>query len=160
MVLQLNGGSGGPKDGVQYTNEGFQADEDMDSVTSKQAAELALPRGPEQSRTVPEVQKTQRSAPTLQSKSGDENGALPTDSSSLNTSDSTDNEKEVKPILTKERRMEDGYKAVWFKEDIDPNDKDEVVISDRDQDIDRDDHDDDDYDDDEEEEEDSNFAQL
>ncbi|XP_053498402.1 cadherin-related family member 5 [Ictalurus furcatus] len=154
----LSGGSGGPKDGVQYTNEGFQSDGDTDSVTSKQAAELALPRGPGLSRSVPEVLETQRSVPTTQSRSSNDNSTLPTDSSSLNASDNTDNDKEVKPILTKERRTEDGYKAVWFKEDIDPNDKDEVVISDRDQDIDHedddhDDHDDDHDDDDEEEEE-------
>lgn len=43
-------------------------------------------------------------------------------------SDKTDNEKEVKPILTKERRMDEGYKSVWFKEDIDPDAKEEVVI--------------------------------
>lgn len=37
-------------------------------------------------------------------------------------------EKEVKPILTKERRVDEGYKSVWFKEDIDPDAKEEVVI--------------------------------
>lgn len=137
---------------MQYTNEALQADEDTDSVTSKQAADLALPRGLEASRKVPEVLGTKRSAPVAQSKSSDDNATLPTDSSSHNT----DTEKEVKPILTKERRMEDGYKAVWFKEDIDPNDKEEVVISDRDQDI---DHDDNDHDEDEEED-DSDFAEL
>ncbi|KAF4081568.1 hypothetical protein AMELA_G00162610 [Ameiurus melas] len=147
----LSGGSGGPKDGVQYTNEGFQSDGDTDSVTSKQAAELALPRGPGLSRSVPEVLETQRSVPAAQSKSTNDNSTLHTDSSSQNASDNTDNDKEVKPILTKERRMEDGYKAVWFKEDIDPNDKDEVVISDRDQDN---DHDDEDHDDDDREDED------
>ncbi|KAF5908277.1 cadherin-related family member 5-like isoform X2, partial [Clarias magur] len=124
----LNGSSGGPKDGVQYTNEGFQSDGDTDSVTSKQAAESALPQGLKPSHGVADVLKTQRSAPAEQIKTNDDNGSLPTDSSSLNTSESTDFEKEVKPILTKERRMEDGYKAVWFKEDIDPNDKDELGL--------------------------------
>uniref|UniRef100_A0A7N8XTC1 Cadherin domain-containing protein n=1 Tax=Mastacembelus armatus TaxID=205130 RepID=A0A7N8XTC1_9TELE len=52
---------------------------------------------------------------------------LPDDSSQAG-SDRLDNEKEVKPILTKERRVEEGYKAVWFKEDIDPDAKEEVVI--------------------------------
>ncbi len=50
------------------------------------------------------------------------------DDTSQADSDKTDNDKEVKPILTKERRMDDGYKSVWFKEDIDPNAKEEVVI--------------------------------
>lgn len=44
-----------------------------------------------------------------------------------NTSQSG-SEKEVKPILTKERRVDEGYKSVWFKEDIDPDAKEEVVI--------------------------------
>ncbi|XP_042608638.1 cadherin-related family member 5-like [Cyprinus carpio] len=48
------------------------------------------------------------------------------DSSSL--AETIDSEKEVKPILTKERRNEEGYKSVWFKQDIDPNTKEEVVI--------------------------------
>lgn len=64
------------------------------------------------------------------------------DSSSLA---STDIEKEVKPILTKERRAEEGYKAVWFKQDIDPNTKEEVVIiPDTGEPADHDDDDDDD----------------
>ncbi|XP_060758917.1 cadherin-related family member 5 [Neoarius graeffei] len=144
----LSGGSGGPKDGVQYTSEDFQVDGDKDSVNLKQAAELPLPRGPELSHRVPEVLKTQRSSPTMQSKNSNDNPTLPTDSSSQYSLDNTDNEKEVKPILTKERRTDEGYKAVWFKADIDPNDKEEVVISDRDQDIDLDDDDDDDHEDD------------
>lgn len=49
------------------------------------------------------------------------------DTTSQTSLDKAD-EKEVKPILTKERRTEEGYKAVWFKEDIDPNAKEEVVI--------------------------------
>lgn len=52
---------------------------------------------------------------------------MPDDTSDVG-SDKADSEKEVKPILTKERRMEEGYKSVWFKEDIDPNAKEEVVI--------------------------------
>ncbi|TSK13469.1 Cadherin-related family member 5 [Bagarius yarrelli] len=154
----LSGSSKGPKDGVQYTNEGFQADEDTDSVTSKQAAELTLPQGKELSRNVQEVQETQETQLSAPSKSSDDSFTYPTDSSSQNSSDNTDNEKEVKPILTKERRMEDGYKAVWFKEDIDLNNKDTVVI-DRDEDIDHeDDYNNDDYD--EDERDDSNFAQF
>jgi len=51
------------------------------------------------------------------------------DADSQAGSDSADNEeKEVKPILTKERRVDDGYKSVWFKEDIDPDAKEEVLI--------------------------------
>lgn len=39
-----------------------------------------------------------------------------------------DSEKEVRSILTKERReADDGYKAVWFREDIDPEARDDDV---------------------------------
>ncbi|XP_037398509.1 cadherin-related family member 5 isoform X3 [Pygocentrus nattereri] len=124
----LTGGSSGPKNGVQYTNEGFQNDRDVDSMSSKQAAELPLPLGPALSRSVPQQPEKQSSTPTLQSRTSDDSGSPPADSSSLSASDNFDSEKEVKPILTKERRVEDGYKAVWFKQDIDPNVKEEVVI--------------------------------
>ncbi|KAJ6664991.1 hypothetical protein lerEdw1_005222 [Lerista edwardsae] len=41
----------------------------------------------------------------------------------------TDSEKEVRSILTKDRKVEDdGYKAVWFKEDIVPEAKDDDVM--------------------------------
>ncbi|XP_038263842.1 cadherin-related family member 5 isoform X1 [Dermochelys coriacea] len=41
----------------------------------------------------------------------------------------TDSNKEVKSILTKDRKtVDDGYKAVWFKDDIDPDTKDDVGV--------------------------------
>ncbi|XP_066475650.1 cadherin-related family member 5 [Tiliqua scincoides] len=50
----------------------------------------------------------------------------------------TDNEKEVRSILTKDRKVaDDGYKAVWFKEDIDPEAKDDVVMIEEDSDVER-----------------------
>ncbi|XP_062859939.1 cadherin-related family member 5 [Trichomycterus rosablanca] len=160
----LSGRSGGPKDGVHYTNGGFQNDEDTDSISSKQEAK---PAGLELSQ-VQEIQDTQSSAPASQNKSNDDDAL--SDSSSQNASDNTDSEKEVKPILTKERRTEEGYKAVWFKEDIDPNDKEEVVIPESEEqeigneddadDDDENDKEDDDEDDYEEEEEESNIAAL
>ncbi|KAI4903121.1 hypothetical protein NFI96_015693 [Prochilodus magdalenae] len=145
----LSGGSSGPKDGVQYTNEGFQNGGDTGSVSSKQAAELPLPLAPVLTRSMPQQQEKQSSAPSLQS------SAPPADSISLSASEDADNEKEVKPILTKERRVEDGYKAVWFKQDIHPDIKEEVVIipDSRDRDASHEDDEDDDDDDDEREEE-------
>lgn len=122
---QLGGGSGGPKEGVQYCNEGFQHDADSGSVNTKLAADLEnkLESGlkPQQRRGSAQ-DKTTPSA-VLQTTS-----SSPPDSSSLAGSDTIDGEKEVKPILTKERRNEEGYKAVWFKQDIDPSTKEEVVI--------------------------------
>ncbi|KAL6474577.1 hypothetical protein MHYP_G00181380 [Metynnis hypsauchen] len=153
----LTGGSSGPKNGVQYTNEGFQNDRDVDSVSSKQAAELPLPLGPALSRSVPQQPEKQSSIPTLQSRISDDSGSPPADSSSLSASDNTDSEREVKPILTKERRVEDGYKAVWFKQDIDPNVKEEVVIipDSGERDI---SHDEEEEDDEEDDEEDTNMT--
>uniref|UniRef100_A0A8C8S2N0 Cadherin related family member 5 n=1 Tax=Pelusios castaneus TaxID=367368 RepID=A0A8C8S2N0_9SAUR len=40
-----------------------------------------------------------------------------------------DSVKEVKSILTKDRKTDNaGYKAVWFRDDIDPDTKDDVVV--------------------------------
>ncbi|XP_017209750.2 cadherin-related family member 5 isoform X1 [Danio rerio] len=115
----LGGGSGGPKEGMQYINESFQNDGDTPD-NSRFAADLENKLEPEQSGTSQE--KITRSA-FLQT-----NSKPPADSSSLADSENTDGEKEVKPILTKERRTDEGYKSVWFREDIDPDTKEEVVI--------------------------------
>lgn len=63
---------------------------------------------------------------------------------------SNDSEKEVKSILTKDRRLvDDGYKAVWFKEDINSEAKDDVLMIEVDSDAEqnRDDDDNEDRDD-------------
>ncbi|XP_041652138.1 cadherin-related family member 5-like isoform X2 [Cheilinus undulatus] len=99
-------GSSGPKEGIQYTNNAFVNDGDGDDPKSLE--DLKLEDAIMKSTAVPLH-------------------ALLPDNTSLEGSDKGD-DKEVKPILTKERRMDDGYKSVWFKEDIDPNAKEEVVI--------------------------------
>ncbi|XP_059402024.1 cadherin-related family member 5-like [Carassius carassius] len=111
----LGGGSGGPKVGVQYCNEGFQHDADSGSVNSKLAADLENKLESGLNKMTPNALLQTTSSP-------------PVDSSSLSGSETIDGEKEVKPILTKERRNEEGYKAVWFKQDVDPSTKEEVVI--------------------------------
>ncbi|XP_029607369.1 cadherin-related family member 5 isoform X2 [Salmo trutta] len=118
----LGKGPGGLKDGVQYTNEGFQNDGDTGSVGSKGPEEMDGKRSIGNGVTSRAVEETvmKVSAPLYSN--------LLLDTSSLAGSDKADSEKEVKPILTKERRVEEGYKSVWFKEDIDPNAKEEVVI--------------------------------
>ncbi len=123
LSLQLGGGSGGPKEGVQYSNQGFQHDDDSGSVNSKLAADLEnkLESGLKPQQRRGSAQKTTTPSAVLQTTS-----SPAPDSSSL--AETIDSEKEVKPILTKERRNEEGYKAVWFKQDIDPNTKEEVVI--------------------------------
>ncbi|XP_062245376.1 cadherin-related family member 5 isoform X2 [Platichthys flesus] len=104
----LGQSSGGQKKGVEYTNEAFQNDEDGGSTGSS---------GPEGGVSMEAIVKSSLPLHAL----------LPDDTKEEGL-DTAENEKEVKPILTKERRMEEGYKAVWFKEDIDPNAKEEVVI--------------------------------
>ncbi|KAM6937032.1 uncharacterized protein FYW49_020854 [Xenentodon cancila] len=108
-------GSGGPKEGIQYTNEAFERDEDGSSVYSGD------PEGDGKISVwdTPPKEATQRSSESLYTTQ------LPDDASDTSSNIA---DKEVKPILTKERRTEEGYKAVWFKEDIDPNAKEEVVI--------------------------------
>ncbi|KTF71133.1 hypothetical protein cypCar_00043006 [Cyprinus carpio] len=119
----LGGGSGGPKEGVQYSNEGLQHDDDSGSVNSKLAADLEnkLESGLKPQQRRGSAPKTMTPSAVLLTTSSPQ-----ADSSSL--AETIDSEKEVKPILTKERRNEEGYKAVWFKQDIDPNTKEEVVI--------------------------------
>lgn len=101
--------SGGAKDGVQYTNQAFDNDENNDKGGSS-----SLPKGV----AFPDVKDYSKYESIVELQ-------LPSQGDDSSQSGS---EKEVKPILTKERRVEEGYKAVWFKEDIDPNVKEEVVI--------------------------------
>ncbi|XP_034444091.1 cadherin-related family member 5 [Hippoglossus hippoglossus] len=103
----LGQSSGGLKKGVQYTNEAFQNDEDGGSTGSS---------GPQGGVSTEAIVRSSLPLHAL----------LPDDTNEAGL-DTAENEK-VKPILTKERRIEEGYKAVWFKEDIDPNAKEEVVI--------------------------------
>ncbi|KAG5839123.1 hypothetical protein ANANG_G00201590 [Anguilla anguilla] len=120
-------GSGKMKEGVQYTNSGFQNDGDTGSVTSDlpTKADLALDgAGAASGRGQGDVAPAARAAMAASALQED---FLP-DGASLAGSDRADSEKGVKPILTKERRNEEGYKSVWFKEDIDPNAKEEVRI--------------------------------
>ncbi|XP_030630777.1 cadherin-related family member 5 [Chanos chanos] len=119
----LEGSFGGQTGGIQYTNEGFQHDTDtVDtvSVDFKHNNEIT----PKQE---PEVRVLTTEKPTSE-KLSQLPVATSQDTESLAGSESLDGEKEVKPILTKERRNEDGYKSVWFKADIDPSANEEVVI--------------------------------
>nr|XP_040018852.1 cadherin-related family member 5 isoform X1 [Gasterosteus aculeatus aculeatus] len=115
-VFQSSLGRGGQKGGIQFTNEAFQHDEDGDSLGSGSPAPGYL-GGSIASGDLPVKSPLPlRSLP--RGDDGDDDG-------SQAGSDSADSEgKDVKPILTKERRVDDGYKSVWFKE----NAKDEVVI--------------------------------
>uniref|UniRef100_A0A8C4EVH0 Cadherin domain-containing protein n=2 Tax=Dicentrarchus labrax TaxID=13489 RepID=A0A8C4EVH0_DICLA len=119
----LGQGSGGQKEGIQYTNDAFQKDEDGDSTGSG---------GPEGG-SVMAVGEPQKAAGNFTPFEAVMTSSVPlhallNDNTSQAGSDKADSEKEVKPILTKERRMDEGYKSVWFKEDIDPDAKEEVVI--------------------------------
>lgn len=119
---QLNNGFGGEKEGIQYANHAFINDEDANSTRSGSSdggslKALKLPS------TIAEdleryVTPKEMSAPAQN------------DSASQSGSDGDDKEKEVKPILTKGRRQDDGYKAVWFKDDISPKAEEVVNIPD------------------------------
>lgn len=103
---------GGAKEGVQYTNSAFDNDKDDDSRGSSSHVNGV-------------VFSVLRDAEDYSKYESIVEPKLPPQDDSSSQSGS---EKEVKPILTKERRVEEGYKSVWFKEDIDPNAKEEVVI--------------------------------
>lgn len=118
---QLNKGFGGKKEGIQYTNDGFTNDEDGSSTRSGSPdGGTVIPL--KQPRTIAEdlekyLTPKELSVPVQENAAASQSG-----------SDGEDKEKEVRPILTKGRRQDDGYKSVWFKEDIDPEAKEEVVI--------------------------------
>ncbi|XP_078405460.1 cadherin-related family member 5 isoform X3 [Cetorhinus maximus] len=122
-------------DKMQFTNEGYLEEVTSERTQKSSWAELknppidkttALaailnltlennnPTGSSGNQTDPLSQRT-NAAPTTQK----DNKA----SSSLD-----DNDTEVKSILTKERKSDEGYKSVWFKEDIEPEANEEHVI--------------------------------
>ncbi|XP_031420594.1 cadherin-related family member 5 isoform X2 [Clupea harengus] len=119
----LAGVAPGLKSGVQYSNEGFQNTGDSGSTRSSRYSDepdLMMDKvKPSKARAV-EAPVTRSVAPQL--------GMVLSDASSLAESSTSEGGKEVKPILTKERKDDEGYKAVWFKTDIDPNAKEEVTI--------------------------------
>ncbi|XP_018620953.1 cadherin-related family member 5 isoform X2 [Scleropages formosus] len=117
-------GSTGPKEGLEYTNDGFQNDGDTGSL-SKVPQEIDLRLDTMTGAKAKEASSPEKTTPVT---SQSQFNTFLHDTGSLAGSEKADSEKEVKPILTKERRNEDGYKSVWFKEDIDPGAKEEVVI--------------------------------
>ncbi|XP_045893060.1 cadherin-related family member 5 isoform X2 [Micropterus dolomieu] len=119
----LGQGSDGHKEGMHYINDAFRKDEDGDSTGSGGPGGVNVMDGVEQRNKARNFLLNEAIV-----KSSAPLHALLSDDTSQAGSDKADDEKEVKPILTKERRMDEGYKSVWFKEDIDPNAKEEVVI--------------------------------
>ncbi|XP_054475612.1 cadherin-related family member 5 [Anoplopoma fimbria] len=120
-MFQSSLGQGGQKEGIQYTNEAFQNDEDGDSMGSGFPGVGSVRAGGAPGDFSLEEAVVKSSVLPL-------HALLQGDASRTGSDTAEDDDKEVKPILTKERRMDDGYKSVWFKEDIDPNAKEEVLI--------------------------------
>ncbi|CAL8374740.1 unnamed protein product [Arctogadus glacialis] len=122
----LGRGPGGPNDGVQYTNEAFKKDEDSDSTGQASPAELRRKLSAETASTM--ARNTAATEETVMRSAATLLAMLPEEEGSTSEMDGVDGEKEVKPILTKERRTEEGYKSVWFKQDIVPDAKEDVHI--------------------------------
>lgn len=117
---QLNNGLGGEKEGIQYTNDAFGNDEDGrgSGSGSPSGKTVNSPKEPRKiSKDLEQYLTPEKPSVSIQD-----------DVASQSGSEGDDKEKEVKPILTKGRRQDEGYKSVWFKEDIDPEAKEEVVI--------------------------------
>ncbi|XP_029697412.1 cadherin-related family member 5 isoform X2 [Takifugu rubripes] len=116
----LNKGLGGKKEGIQYTNDAFSKDEDGSSTRSgsPNGGTIIQPVEPDtMARDLEKYLSPEEPSVLVQDDAASQSGL-----------DSDDKEKEVRPILTKGRRQDEGYKSVWFKEDIDPEAKEEVVI--------------------------------
>lgn len=120
VLPQLKNGAASLKNVLQYTNESFQRDEDGDRNGSGDPDKGDLVTGEE-------ARKAERDFADYDTIM-EPSELLQADDTSQTGSHNTDSEKEVMSILTKERRMDEGYKSVWFKEDIDPDAKEEVVI--------------------------------
>lgn len=116
-----------------FTNYSYQTDENPHSDEDDMSEESVVSEEDgtvtqERQGTPPPVEKavesSQASAAPNALEKGEEN------------EEETDSEKEVRSILTKDRKVDDdGYKAVWFKEDIDPEAKDDVVVIEEDSDV-------------------------
>ncbi|XP_063173871.1 cadherin-related family member 5 [Candoia aspera] len=94
----------------ETSNSGGKDDQSPASIMSKSYAEEKEPEG-NQTQTAPETIQEEETV-------------------------DRDSEKEVRSILTKERKMEDdGYKAVWFREDVVPEAKSDIVMIEDDSDL-------------------------
>ncbi|XP_053742771.1 cadherin-related family member 5-like [Synchiropus splendidus] len=114
----LTTGSGNKK-GAQFTNRAFQSDEEKASDGGTITRRTRYSEEPQKPVVdIPQNENIAMASLPLHD--------LLDGTSSQSGTESA--EKEVKPILTKERRVDDGYKAVWFKTDIDPSANEEVVI--------------------------------
>nr|XP_056707945.1 cadherin-related family member 5 [Euleptes europaea] len=143
-LMNQRGGADGDQLSSGSTNHSFQ-DDDMPDSGENDDTSLARDESESDDPRVP-------LGTPPPSKKAMESSQAPSTSSRIEEGDegegSNDSEKEVKSILTKDRRVEDdGYKAVWFKEDTDLDAKDDVVMIEADSDIDQNDDGGDDRDD-------------
>ncbi|XP_067850376.1 cadherin-related family member 5-like isoform X2 [Heptranchias perlo] len=134
-----SGGHSNQSDTIQFVNEGYVGETKSKSHKADGSQKPSWP-----SRGNPGVVESALLAAVLDpmvenasstSASGSQTGPTPQGinaaSSSLGEADS---DTEVKSILTKERKSDEGYKAVWFKEDIEPEANEERVIESHDDD--------------------------
>ncbi|XP_059832374.1 cadherin-related family member 5 [Hypanus sabinus] len=113
-------------DPVQFTNQGFLVEEMLKS---------SLKTGQLPQESMPVVTASALDSvlePAVDSSPG-KLGAIgsrnnPGDDCDGNSLEEVTTDGEVKSILTKERKAAEGYKAVWFKEDIEPQANEERVI--------------------------------
>ncbi|XP_039598522.1 cadherin-related family member 5 isoform X3 [Polypterus senegalus] len=108
------GGSATSTDQIQFVNDGYQ-DDGQTKATADETDDRVR-------------QMADRLANGVVASALAASAASAADANSLANSEGSISEKEVKSILTKERKAEDGYKSVWFKEDIEPDAKVDVVI--------------------------------
>lgn len=118
-----------------YTNSNYQTDE-KPNPDEKDGTSLASVMSENEGNT---VTRGRQGTPPLAERAMERSQALVASNvleEDEENDEETDSEKEVKSILTKDRKVaDDGYKAVWFKEDIVPECKDDVVVIEEDNDI-------------------------
>ncbi|XP_072906079.1 cadherin-related family member 5-like isoform X2 [Hemitrygon akajei] len=113
-------------DPVQFTNQGFLVEETLkSSLKTGQLPQESMPVVTA-SALASVLEPAVDSSPGKLGAIGSRNN--PGDDYDRNSLEEVTTDGEVKSILTKERKAAEGYKAVWFKEDIEPQANEERVI--------------------------------
>ncbi|KAI1889881.1 hypothetical protein AGOR_G00167480 [Albula goreensis] len=124
LCSSFSRGSGSPKEEMHYTNDGFQNEGETCSVRPKPPEELDLTLHSERESRAEENKLAKQIPPPPPPPPTATRIDAPPATASPAVSD-----RSVRPILTKERRSEEGSKSVWFKEDLDPSAKEEILIT-------------------------------
>ncbi|XP_064193155.1 cadherin-related family member 5-like [Anguilla rostrata] len=129
-------GSGSPKDETHYTNDAFQNEGNPCSVGSRTLDDdgrvgSRLAEEPDQGLPAEREHRARETPPTKDTlpPPPPPPPSAPYPDASPTTGSPAVSDRSARPILAKERKSEEGSKSVWFKEDLDPSAKEEILIT-------------------------------